>query len=101
MPGAKVVVQFVDMNVGGRAGSTYLNNRYRPHLRVGDGEYVGVAFCGGDSSEPIRTGVCVSAEVSFVYAPNVDYAPLIAGSQFQVLEGKRIVGVGVVTELTP
>ena len=101
MPGAKVVVQFVDVNVGGRAWPTYLINRYRPHFRVGDGEYLGVAFCGDDSSEPIRAGACMSAEVAFVYAPNVDYAALIAGSQFRILEGERIVGIGVVTELTP
>lgn len=101
MPGAKVVVQFVDVDAGGRAGPFYLTNRYRPHFRVEDGAYLGVAFCGDESSEPVRTGVCVAAEVSFVYAPSVDYAALTADSQFQILEGRRIVGVGVVTELTP
>jgi len=101
MPGARVEVQFLAADVGGRAGPTYLVKRYRPHLRVGDGEYLGVAFCGDDSSEPIRAGDCVSAEVIFVYAPNVDYAALVTGSQFQILEGARIVGIGVVTELVP
>lgn len=99
MPGAKVVVQFLDADVGGRKGATYLVKGYRPHFRVGDGEYLGVEFSGNESSEPIRPGVCVNAEVAFVYADEIDYAALVAGSQFRVLEGARIVGIGVVTEL--
>jgi len=43
----------------------------------------------------------VNAEVKFVYAPDVDYTPLIVGSQFQILEGARIVGIGAVVELVP
>jgi translation elongation factor EF-Tu-like GTPase len=101
MPGAKVVVQFVDAKVGGRQGPTFLVKAYRPHFRVGDGDYLGVAFSGENSSEPIQPGTCVSAEVAFVYAPGVDYSALSAGVQFRMLEGTRTVGVGVVIELTP
>ncbi|KYF54110.1 hypothetical protein BE08_38595 [Sorangium cellulosum] len=53
---------------------------------------------GGDAPAPI--GVPVDARVTFPYAPRVNYEPLRSGVQFQVLEGRRIVGVGVVTELT-
>jgi|GEM_PF-1746172 len=81
MPSAKVVVQFVDANVGGRQGSTCLVNAYRPHFRVGDEDYLGVAFSGDDSSEPMQPGTCVSAEVAFVYAPEVDYSTLSAAVQ--------------------
>jgi len=41
----------------------------------------------------------MNADVRFVYAPNVDYGDLVVGAQFQILEGARIVGVGVISEL--
>jgi len=92
---------FVAASVGGRIAPAHLTKTYRPHLRVGSGEYLGIAFCGDGSGEPVRPGVCVNAEVKFVYAPDVDYTPLIVGSQFQILEGARIVGIGAVVELVP
>lgn len=97
MPGAKVVVQFVDATVGGRQGSTVLVNAYRPHFRVGDGGYLSVAF----TSEPMQPGTCVSAEVAFAYAPEVDYSTLSAAVQLRILEGERTGGIGVVIELIP
>lgn len=99
MAGAQVVVQFLPEAVGGRSAPLSLVDSYRPHLRVGKGEHLGIAFCGGESSERIRLGVAISAQVSFLYGPRVDYICLAVGSQFQVLEGDRIVGVGVVSGL--
>jgi len=100
MPGAKVLVEFVGADVGGRESAAHLAESYSPHLRVGSGEYLGVAFAeiAGSSA---RDGRCVSAEVNFVYAPTVDYGDLAVGAQFQILEGARIVGVGRVVELVP
>ena len=101
MPGAKVLVQFVAAEVGGRTMPAYLTREYRPHFRVGSGEYLGVVFSGDESSRPIQPGICTDTEVAFIYAPNVDYGDLVVGSQFEILEGARIVGVGVVSELVP
>ncbi|MGK3996225.1 hypothetical protein [Sorangium sp. So ce1024] len=76
-----------------------LSETYRPHFRVEDGEYLGVQFVGG-GDEPAPIGVPIDAQVTFPYAPKVNYEPLRLGVQFQVLEGRRIVAVGVITELT-
>ena len=76
-----------------------VTQKYRPHFRVGSGEYLGVVFSGDESGEPIQPGICMNADVRFVYAPNVDYGDLVVGAQFQILEGARIVGIGVISEL--
>ncbi|WP_437782878.1 hypothetical protein [Sorangium sp. So ce1097] len=56
-------------------------------------------FVAGDDA-PAPIGVPIDAQVTFPYAPQVNYEPLRLGVQFQILEGRRIVGVGVITELT-
>ncbi|MFG0789290.1 hypothetical protein [Delftia tsuruhatensis] len=101
MPGAKVVVQFVDAKVGGRQRPALLGKAYRPHFRVEDGDYLGVAFCGDDSSRQMQPSTCVSAQVAFVYAPEIDYSALSAGVQFRILEGAMTAGIGVIIELIP
>ena len=98
MPGATVYVQFINAEAGGRNSPTFIREPYRPHFRVGDGEYLGVGFVGGPD-EPIPPGVSVNAKVIFLYSPQVNYEALQVGVQFQVLEGARIVGVGKVTGL--
>ena len=98
MTGATVYVQFINAEAGGRSLPTYIKEPYRPHLRVGDGEYLGVEFIDGPE-EPIPSGVGVNAKVRFIYSPQVNYEALRIGVQFVVLEGKRIVGVGAVTGL--
>lgn len=99
MPGARVCLQFISSAVGGRPSPAVLSEKYRPHFRVEDGEYLGVQFVAGDDA-PAPIGVPIDAQVTFLYAPGVNYEPLRSGAQFQVLEGRRIVGVGVVIELT-
>lgn len=71
-------------SVGGRIAPACLTKTYRPHLRVGSGKYLGVAFCGMNPASRYGPGVCVNVEVKFVYAPDVDYTPLVVGSQFQI-----------------
>lgn len=100
MPGAKVRIEFVGAEVGGRCAPAHLSTAYRPHLRVGTGEYLGVAFTGGETGA-VQVGHCINAEVAFVYAPEVDYSALEVGAQFQILEGARMVGVGQVVEVFP
>jgi len=98
MTGAMVYVQFISAEAGGRSLTTYIKEPYRPHLRVGDGEYLGIEYIEGQD-EPIPPGIGVNAKVKFVYSPQVNYDALRVGEQFVVLEGSRIVGVGVVTGL--
>jgi len=98
MTGAKIYVQFICAEAGGRNVGTYIKEPYRPHFRVGDGEYLGIEFIEGQD-EPIPPGIGVNAKVRFVYSPQVNYDALRVGEQFVVLEGSRIVGVGVVTGL--
>jgi translation elongation factor EF-Tu-like GTPase len=99
VPGAIVDVQFLDPRVGGRE-KTFVTAPYRPHFRVGDGELLGIQFFDGPDS-PVRPGEVVAAKVRFMYFPSVNYDALIAGAQFEVREGSRIVGVGVVREVLP
>ena len=98
MTGATVYVQFINAEAGGRSSATYIKEPYRPHLRVGDGEYLGIEFVEGPD-EPIPPGIGVNAKVRFVYSPQVNYEILCVGVQFVVLEGNHIVGVGMVTGL--
>ena len=98
MPGARISLQFISAEAGGRTLPTFITEPYRPHLRVADGEYLGVAFVNG-SEEAVVPGVVAAAEVVFMYSPQVNYEPLKVGTQFQVLEGQRIVGVGIVKAL--
>jgi translation elongation factor EF-Tu-like GTPase len=97
MAGAKIRVQFVAAAVGGRDAAP-IGAPYRPHFRVGAGEYLGVQFVDGPGTSVVA-GVVATANVQFVYE-GVSYAPLQPGVQFQVLEGPHIVGIGVVEELT-
>lgn len=66
---------------------------YRPHLRIGEGEYLGISFF---DVAPSKTANLVRANAYLIYWPGVDYSPLKAGVQFQVLEGAKIVGHGTV-----
>ena len=99
MPGAILEVEFLHPSVGGRE-VTYLNPPYRPHFRVGTGDYLGVEFVDGPDA-PVSPGTVTPAKVRFAYFPQVHYDDLKMGAQFQILEGARIVGVGIVKELLP
>lgn len=98
VPGAIVDVQFLDPRVGGRE-KTFVAAPYRPHFRVVDGELLGVQFDGPETA--VSPGEVVSAKVRFMYFPSVNYGALTKGAQFEVREGGRIVGVGIVKELLP
>lgn len=64
---------------------------YRPHFRVGEGEYLGISFeaieARSDAPDTYR------ATVALVYS-GVDYGALVNGAQFEILEGARVVGTG-------
>ena len=93
-PYAEVWVEFLPLEDGGRSNPVGLNDLgYRPHLRVGGGEYLGVEFVDGPE-HPIKPGESAFATVRFAYSPQVDYSALVQGAQFEVLEGGRTVGRG-------
>lgn len=94
---AEVYVEFIQSEVGGRTSPIVLND-YRPHFRVGDGEYLGVKFLNGPLT-PVRPGQSAFATVQFIYAPRVNYDPLWVGVQFETSEGNRLVGVGHILAL--
>lgn len=66
---------------------------YRPHLRIGEGDYLGVSFFDVGSVVP---GVSARAKASLMYWPDVDYSALVPGVHFQVMEGAHVVGHGAV-----
>jgi hypothetical protein len=65
---------------------------YRPHLRVGSGEYLGVRILVGPPL--VQTGTPTRVIAQLLY--NVDYSALVPGAVFDVLEGPAVVGSGVV-----
>jgi|GEM_PF-3791302 len=92
--GAEVHVQFRTAEEGGRTESISLNaSKYRPHLRVSCGQYLGVVFTRGPA-EPVQPGGNANAMVVFVYEPNVNYEVLVVGTAFQVMEGAKVVANG-------
>lgn len=69
---------------------------YRPHFRViGKEEYLGVEFI-NDSYDNIEPGSSYKITVRLMYYPNVSYADLSAGKDFEILEGPNVVGRGYV-----
>jgi translation elongation factor EF-Tu-like GTPase len=93
-PYAEVWVEFLPRENGGRSSPVGLDDLgYRPHLRVANGEYLGVEFVDGPE-RLVQPGESTFATVRFVYAPKVDYGALVEGAQFEVLEGGHTVGRG-------
>jgi len=70
---------------------------YRPHLVVGEGEYLGVMFLSAPQS--VQAQSSFTATLGLLYHPNVDYSPLVPGAEFTVREGPRVVGRGRVLKV--
>jgi translation elongation factor EF-Tu-like GTPase len=67
---------------------------YMPHFRVGGvGEFLGVAFV--DGPEQIAPGGSGECEVVLMYE-GVDYSLLRPGASFDIVEGPKTIGSGVV-----
>lgn len=82
----------VELTIEGRATMPVLvGGIYRPHLRVEDGEYLGVSFVDGPQAHP---GSMTHALAVLMYEPGVDYSALVVGTHFEVFEGPAIVGSG-------
>lgn len=92
----RVQIDFKAYQDGGRATATDLcSGIYRPHLRVGQDDYLGVVLLNGPLGG-VMPGTAANAEAVLVYQSSVDYSPLIPGVVFEVLEGAKIVGTGKV-----
>ena len=98
---AEVEVEFLPTEKGGRKAPVWLGEsadpKYCPHFVVmGGQEYLGVEFVDGPD-EPIPPGRRCNATVRFMYEPEVCYASIAVGVEFEVREGSRVVGFGRVT----
>lgn len=74
----------------------FSDGNYRPHFVVkNDSEYLGVQFIDGEEFvfEKEILGI-----VQPIYIDTVDYSKLIPGVEFFIVEGKNLVGEGVVIE---
>ena len=65
---------------------------YRPHVVVGEGEYLGTIFL--LAPESVQPNCPFVATFGLVYHPQVNYSALVPGVEFSVREGARIVGRG-------
>lgn len=97
MPSANISITFIQPENGGRKTPPLLTDNYRPHFRVNNGEYLGVAFA--DDNHSVSFDVATTTQVRFLYHPNVCYDALQAGVEFEVLEGPKLVGYGKVIGL--
>ena len=99
----QVWIQMLSPDEGGRRSPVFLGaasggRGYCPHVRIcgGDGEYLGVEFLDG-GEEPLHPGDSRDATAKLMYEPRVDYSSLTINSEFEIIEGGKIVGVGRVT----
>jgi hypothetical protein len=92
----EIEVRFLNPDDGGRQQPPNLKaGTYRPHFRVPpDTTLLGVAFV--DGPPLMQPNVPFRATVRPLYAPSVDYSLLTVGAHFDVVEGPKVVGDGVV-----
>jgi translation elongation factor EF-Tu-like GTPase len=82
---------------GGRPCGFWTN--YRPHLvPKGTEDYLGVSVTGISESEAVLPGTTRRVSFELIY-PDVDYGGLCSGASFEIREGQRVVGDGVVAEI--
>ena len=94
IPKIEVEMAFLNQAEGGREQPPVLTtpSLYRPHLVVGDGEYLGVVFLSVPQS--VQAQSVFIATLGLAYHPNLDYSALVPGAEFTVREGPRVVGRG-------
>ncbi|HEX5075639.1 MAG TPA: hypothetical protein VFW03_20680 [Gemmatimonadaceae bacterium] len=97
----KVWIQLLPVDEGGRRTPLDLSSEwpvaYRPQLRVrgGRGRLIDVEFVAGPS-EPITPGAGAHATIRLANHGR-SQSELVAGVEFDVLEGARLIGHGRVT----
>jgi len=97
----KVWIQLLPFDEGGRRTPLDLSSEwpvaYRPQFRVrgGNGRLIDVEFVAGPS-EPVTPGAGAHATIRLAN-PGRLQSELVAGVEFDVLEGPRLIGFGHVT----
>jgi hypothetical protein len=92
-PNLEVFISLYKAEEGGRIQSI-VGRVYRPHLRIiGEEEYLGVEFM-NELNETFEPGDSFNTKVRLMYYPNVSYRNLTIGTEFEILEGRKIVGKG-------
>jgi hypothetical protein len=88
------VDMFQTAEAGGRPRPPWLNgHRYSPHFRVNNRpELLGVEFVSGQDQPEFNAQS--KAVVRFLYEPNVSYEALAVGTEFEIVEGPKVVGRG-------
>lgn len=90
----EVRVKFFSHEAGGRKRPPLLQG-YRPHFVVPPREeMLGVEFAYGPSD--YQPNEEVAARVICLYEPSVSYDTLIVGADFEIVEGPKVVGIGIV-----
>ncbi len=95
---AEVLIEFLPTAQGGRRTAICLSadaeSHYRPHFRViGGSEMLGVEFVDGPD-DPVSPGTKTFATVRFMYEPAICYDALVVETEFEILEGSRVIGRG-------
>jgi hypothetical protein len=95
----KIWIELLPVDEGGRRTPLDLSSEwpvaYRPQLRVrgGQGRLLDVEFVAGPS-EPIVPGAGAKATIRLPNNNDVSHSELVAGAEFDVLEGPRLIGSG-------
>ena len=98
----KVWLELLPVDEGGRRTPLDLSSEwpvaYCPKLRVsgGNGTLLDVEFVAGPS-EPIAPGTAAAATIRLPQMNGATHGELVAGAEFEVWEGPRLVGRGRVT----
>lgn len=111
-PTIEASVTFLSLEEGGRAHPALNDQRYRPHLVVGDPDqrkaitaddgrtltedYLGICFSGdGGALLPCER---YDVQLKLIYCPYPGYDALVTGATFTIREGAKIVGYGCVSK---
>ncbi len=93
-PRIRVEVHFKPTAEGGRVTPAHLTTSYRPHFVVEPGQLLGVVFVHAEAPV-VQPGETAVATVALMYE-GVDYAALVPGAVFDLVEGSQVVAQGKV-----
>ena len=99
----KIWIELLPVDEGGRRTPLDLSTEwpvaYRPQLRVrgGHGRLLDVEFVAGPPEPIAPGGEGAHATIRLPFNNGTSHAELVAGAEFDVLEGPRIIGHGRVT----
>jgi hypothetical protein len=85
VPSVHARITLLATGAGGRKSGIDASQGYRPHVRVDDGEMLGVEVVGGDRS--IAPGASAVVDLELLY--DIDYSSLSPGATFSIVEGLR------------